>query len=88
MNKITSLATTFIVCCAVTLAREPLSSGGLKAGYPFVFQTSEGERGLVALDQVLRELSSPFTVMALTARPEERTTGQLLTIIGTSGLGL
>src|SRR5947207_10991761 len=40
-------------------------------------QTSQDERGIVALDQALRELTNPFTVLCVAARPGDEDDGTL-----------
>lgn len=57
-----------------------LQSGGFIAAQNSseIFRSSiEGERGLVALDQSLRDLSNPFTVMCLAAHAEDIDFGTL-----------
>lgn len=44
---------------------------------PAVAEAPQDERGLVALDQALREITSPFTVLCVAARPGDEDDGAL-----------
>jgi LmbE family N-acetylglucosaminyl deacetylase len=54
----------------------PVSEPAVRARVELA-ETPEDERGLVALDQALREITSPFTVLCVAARPGDEDDGAL-----------
>src|SRR5712691_6719706 len=78
------LTISFVVALALSVAGAPLGDRSFQP--PCFAQTAqaqpqqariEDERGIVALDQSLREITNPFTVMCIAARPGDEDDGTL-----------
>ncbi|MFY9555745.1 MAG: PIG-L family deacetylase [Blastocatellia bacterium] len=77
------LASTFTIVLSLLLGGAPLLSTGqsLRFNQPVRGDSSqvnfEDERGMIALDQSLREIANPFTVLCVAARPGDQDDGAL-----------
>jgi len=73
------LALTFAITLAVLVGTAPsqYSTTRETTALPNPQSQPEDERGLVALDQALREITNPFTVVCIAARPGDEDDGSL-----------
>lgn len=73
MKAAYSLIISFVILCgtSITLSRPVAQASAPAAG------SIEDERGLVALDQALREVANPFTIVCVGARPGDEDDGAL-----------
>ncbi len=76
------LTFSFVIALALLAVGTPprYSSFALPALAQYSQATIEDERGIVALDQALREITNPFTVLCIAARPGDEDDGTLAEI--------
>src|SRR5712691_303111 len=73
------LTTSFLIALALLAGSAPTrySNFALPAPVRHSQAAIEDERGIVALDQALREITNPFTVLSIAARPGDEDDGTL-----------